>query len=69
MATAAFPDSVAEAEALAPVAEPDWVLEALEEEAAEEVEAAVEEAAAELAARASAVALRVPHCSLSAQTD
>jgi hypothetical protein len=68
MATAAFPLSVAEAEALAAVAEPDWVLEALEE-AIEEVAAAVEEAAAELAARASAVALRVPHTSLVAQTD
>ena len=63
-AAAAFPDSVAEAEALAPVAEP----EAEEDGELDEVGAAEEEAAA-LAERASAVALRVPHCSLSAQTD
>lgn len=66
---AALPELVAEAEELAAVAEPDPEVEAVDEGAAEEVDAAAEEEAAEEAARASAVALRVPHCSFSLQTD
>ena len=61
---AAFPECVAEAEELAPVAEPE-----AEEDGELDVVAAADEAAAAVAARASAVALRVPHCSLEAQTD
>lgn len=68
MPAAALWDSVAEAEALAAVADPDLEAEAVEEGAAEEVEAAAEEAAAEEAERTSAVALRVPHCSFCLQT-
>jgi len=67
---AALPEAEAEAEAdtLAVVG----VLEVeLADDAADELAAAVEEAAAaaaaDVAARASAVALRVPHCSLDAQ--
>lgn len=55
--TAALPVALAEAEVLAAVAEPE-----AEEEAELEVSAAVLLSAAEVAARASAVALRVPHC-------
>jgi len=65
--TAALPELDAEALALAAVADWDLVAEALEEEAAEEVAAAEEAAAADVAAMASAVALRVPHCSFWAQ--
>lgn len=64
--TAAFPVGLEEAELLAAVAEPD----AEDEEEAElEVEEAELLCAAEVAARASAVALRVPHCWLVSHTD
>ena len=63
---AAFPDAVGEAEALAPVAEPELEPEAEEVGMLEEVGAALE-VGAEEAEIASAVALRVPHCSLVAQ--
>lgn len=43
--------------------------EAVDDGAAELVEAAVVDAAADVAAIASAVALRVPHCSFVLQTD
>lgn len=64
--TAAFPLCVGEGEAPAPLAEvADSVAE---DEGAEEVADDDDEAAA-VAARASAVALRVPHCSFEAHTD
>lgn len=70
----AAPVSEAEAEALAAVADAEPELEAEPPAVAEDpepldVEETVAELAAEVWARASAVALRVPHCSLAEQVD
>lgn len=62
--TAALPVEEEEAAELAAVAEPE-----ADEDAELEVSAADELSAAEVAARASAVALRVPHCWFSSHTD